>query len=136
MDDEHLDVMPGERRSGRGVVAGGTVLLGFAALAVLIALLVVSPAAFVSLLPEWLTKDHPAGTVAWLVAGLSAGLAAVVAVRRGPVQWFRGAVITVLVTVAALCAIYALTSDSARRDPAPESTCVAYSGGRHTCPGG
>jgi hypothetical protein len=46
--------------------------------------------------------------------------------------------IAVLVMVAAVAGLAALVGDPARRDspPAPENACVAYSGGRHTCPGG
>ncbi|MEU8663932.1 hypothetical protein [Actinoplanes philippinensis] len=124
------------RRLGDGAAFGGVVLLGFGALAVLVVLLVVSPAAFVSLMPGWLAKDGFTPSAVWLVAGLSAVLAAVVAVRRGPVRWLRGTVITVLVTGALLCGVYAFATGAASRSPVPENTCVAYSGGRHTCPGG
>ncbi|WP_143133767.1 hypothetical protein [Actinoplanes philippinensis] len=124
------------RRPGVGAVFGGVVLLGFGALAVLVLVLLVSPASFVSLMPGWLAKDGSTSSAVWLVAGLSAALAVVVAVRRGPVRWLRGTVITVLVTGALLCGVYAFATGPAGRSPVPENTCVAYSGGRHTCPGG
>jgi hypothetical protein len=147
VDDDHGDVMPvaesvegspGERRFSSLAVLGGAVLVGFAALTVLVALLVVSPASFVSLLPGWFTEDGSGRTVAWLIAGLSAAAAAVLAVRRDPAQRLRGVMITVLVVVAGGFGMLALKSGPTREGPAPtpENTCVAYSGGRHTCPGG
>jgi hypothetical protein len=127
-----------KRRLSGTTVAAGTVLIGFAALAVLVLLLLVSPAAFVSLMPGRLTSDGSDRTAAWLIAGLGAGVAAVLAALRGRAPRLRGVVITGLVVVAVVSGLYAFTTDPARNgsDPKPVSTCVAYSGGRHTCPGG
>lgn len=126
-------------RAGAGRVSGpavfaGVVLGGFTGLAVLAALLVVSPASFVSLLPDWFAEDGSGGIGAWVVAGLSAAGAAVLTVRRR-VRPLRGIVVAVLVLVAAGAVAHALGTSS-RDKPAPENTCVAYSGGRHTCRGG
>ncbi|MEU4620339.1 hypothetical protein AB0G04_10230 [Actinoplanes sp. NPDC023801] len=139
-DDGHGGVMlPGpsrESRSGRTTALAAVVLLGLAALALLAVLLVVSPAAFVSLLPGWFSGDGSAQAAAWLVAGLSAALAAIVGARREVAGPLRGAVIALLITVAGVGAVYAFSTELERRNPVPENTCVAYSGGRHTCPGG
>jgi hypothetical protein len=134
VDDERHDASPvtdpaGRTRSGGLVILGG----GLAAVVVLLVLLVVSPASFVSLLPGWFAEGS---TTAWLVAGLSALAAAILAIPPGRGDGLRGATITVLLLVAAGSGIYALKSGTTDEPPAPENTCVAYSGGRQTCPGG
>jgi hypothetical protein len=111
------------------IILGG----GLAAVVVLLVLLVVSPASFVSLLPGWFAEGS---TTAWLVAGLSAAAAAILAIPPGRGGGLRGATITVLLLVAAGSGIYALKSGTTDEPPTPENTCVAYSGGRQTCPGG
>lgn len=115
--------------------AGGLALLGGALLLVLagVAVLIVSPASFVSLLPGRFAEG---GITAWVVAGFSAGAAAVLAIPRGRGRGLRGVVITLLVVVAVVSGIHAIKNGPAAKSPAPENTCVAYSGGRHTCPGG
>jgi hypothetical protein len=125
---------PVERRAGGLAVLGGAVLGGIAAAVVLVALLVLSPASFVSLLPDWFVEDGSSRAAAWIVAGLSASAAGALALRRGRAGRFRVVAVTVLLLVAAAYGTHALRTAS--EPPPRESTCVAYSGGRHTCPGG
>jgi hypothetical protein len=127
-----------ERRISGVALFGAVVLGAFAALVALGALLVASPASFVSLLPESFAEDESHGTTAWIVAGLCAAAAFALTLRRGRSSRFRAAVVTVLLLVTAGYAIHALAGRSARdgHAPAPENTCVAFSGGRQTCPGG
>lgn len=131
MDHERSEAPPAARRRFGGLpILGGALL---AAVAVLIVLLVLSPASFVSLLPGWFAEG---GSTAWIVAGLSAVAAAVLAIAPGRGRGLRGLAITFLLLVAAGAGIHALTNGPLQEPPAPENTCVAYSGGRHTCPGG
>ncbi|MFC7531644.1 hypothetical protein [Actinoplanes sp. GCM10030250] len=116
-----------------------TALLGaFAATIGAAVLLVVSPAVFISLLPDWFTDDGAHRATASVVAGLGAGAAAFVAAWRGGSPRLRGALITVILLVAAGYGMHALKRQPAEDSspPTPENTCVAYSGGHHTCPGG
>jgi hypothetical protein len=124
---------PGERRVSVLALLGGAVLGGIAATALLVALLVVSPASFVSLLPDWLVEDGSSGNTAWIIAGCCAAAAGALAMRRGRAQGLRVAAVTALLLVAAAYGTQALRTE---REPTPENTCVAYSGGRQTCPGG
>lgn len=121
--------MDDERPAGGPVLVSGTLL---AVVAVLGALLVVSPASFVSILPGWLGAG---GSASWAVAGAGAAAAAILAVPRGRGQGLRAATITVLLIIAGLSVVHALKT-GAGDPPAPENTCVAYSGGSQTCPGG
>jgi hypothetical protein len=113
---------------------GGLAILLAAVLAALAAaVLVVSPASFVGLLPGWFTEG---ASTAWIVAGFSAATAAVLAIPRGRGRGLRGVLITFLLVIALGAGVQAVKAGAAEEQPAPENTCVAYSGGRHTCPGG
>ena len=114
-------------------VLGGAVLGGFAAAVVLAVLLAVSPASFVSLLPDWFADDGLSRATAWLVTALCAVAAAALALLHGRGRRLRAALITLLLLAAAGFGLHGLTGDPA---PPPDHTCVAYSGGHHTCPGG
>ncbi len=124
-----------ERRFGGLALLGGAVLGGAAALAALAALLVVSPASFVSLLPDWFGSAQSA---AWLLAALSGVAAGALALIRGRGQSLRVVAITILLLVTAAYGAHAFQGGAAPdgSPPTPANTCVAYSGGRHTCPGG
>ncbi|WP_127503390.1 hypothetical protein [Actinoplanes solisilvae] len=121
--------------SGLALFAG-VVLGGFAALLALGALLLASPASFVSLLPDSFADDESGRALAWIVAGLCAAAAAALTLRRGRSSRFRAGLVTVLLLLVAGYGIQALADLKARTDPTPENTCVAYSGGHQTCPGG
>ena len=123
-----------ERRHGGLALLGGAVLGGAAALAALAVLLVVSPAAFVSLLPDWFGSARGA---AWLLAALSVVAAGALALIRGRGQGLRVVAITVLLLVTAAYGAHAFRgAASDDSPPTPENTCVAFSGGSQTCPGG
>jgi hypothetical protein len=132
-DDPTPAAAPGERRTSGLTLLAGAVLGGFGAVAGLSLLLFVSPAAFVSALPGLFSDGGQ--TSEWVVAGLSAAAAAILIVG-GRFSGFRSVVITVLLVTAAGFAVHAFKSGSTQDTPGPENTCVAYSGGRQTCPGG
>ena len=120
--------MDDERRVSALVLVSGTLLAVVVVLGAL--LVVVSPASFVSLVPGRL-----GGSASWVIAGAGALAAAILAAPRGRGQGLRATMITVLLIIAGLSAVHALKT-AAEDPPAEENTCVAYSGGSQTCPGG
>ncbi|XVU23917.1 hypothetical protein ACQPZJ_42885 [Actinoplanes sp. CA-054009] len=129
-----------ERVGGSLAVLGGALLGAFLAVIVLGALFVVSPASFVSLLPDWLVDGGSHRDYGWVLVGIGVVAALVLAFRdRGSrAQVTRGAVIVVVVLLGAGLGILAYKHRALpeKPEPAPVNTCVAYSGGRQTCPGG
>lgn len=116
------------------MIKRGLILFGYVAVAALAVLLVMSPAAFVSLMPGWLGTDDSESITAGLVAALCIVLAGLLAVNSRPIQPLRALTIGCLVMGAVVLGLYA--TKLATTTPIPENTCVAYSGGSHTCPGG
>jgi hypothetical protein len=130
------------RVSGPAVVLG--VLIGLAlGVVALIGLLVVSPASFVSLVPEWFTGEGHSNVVVGIALFLvAAGLVALV-LKRGHGVTATKIVLGFAVLILAIrglgyLARHSIEDDSSpARNPRPDNTCVAYSdGGRQTCPGG
>ncbi|KUL32745.1 hypothetical protein ADL15_19755 [Actinoplanes awajinensis subsp. mycoplanecinus] len=122
-----------------GLTVLTVVVIGLALAAVaLVVLLVVSPASGVSLVPGWLTAAGASTTVitGGLVAAVLAGLA-VINSRRGRRSGLL--VLLAVATVLVTAATHRITDDHGDRgdrEPATENTCVVYSGGSQSCPGG
>lgn len=128
-----VDERGGGKKGGLGLF-GSAVLGGFVVAVALVVLLLVSPAAFVSLMPGWVATEESNRNTELVLAGLCAAAAGAMALLlRGRAPVVRGVFITLLLVVASVFGLHATTSE---RTPVPENTCVAYSGGSHTCPGG
>ncbi|GIE99567.1 hypothetical protein [Paractinoplanes rishiriensis] len=118
-----------------GVTVLGTALLGgCAALVALAVLLVVSPASFVSLMPDWVVADRSDQVTAWVIVATCVLAAVLLGLARGRAPRLRGVAITVLLLAAAGSASNALASRASEQIPEP--ACVERSGGPATCPGG
>ncbi|MFI5491510.1 hypothetical protein [Actinoplanes sp. NPDC051859] len=113
------------------VLCGGIAVVGAATV------LLVSPALLVGLLPDGFGDIEPDRMMAGFVGVFStlAIIVLVLAARRGPVSGLRVALVAALAIVSIGCGLRAFVPDE-EAEPIPENTCVAYSGGRHTCPGG
>ncbi|BCY13801.1 hypothetical protein [Actinoplanes sp. L3-i22] len=118
------------RVSGPAVALGVLVGLVLGVVA-LVGLLVLSPASFVSLVPDWFTSGGHSGSVTWTALFLVVAGLVYLVVRRGQGRTLAKAVLLVAVVILALRGLVALAEQ--RNEPKPDRGCVVFVGGSEGC---